>query len=322
MPIRCFIAVACLFTAVIISNAAELVRAEKIWNEGNHNAFTDLIRFGDRWICVFREGKGHVSPDGAIRIIQSSDGKTWSSLALITSDKADLRDPKMVVMPNGELMLHAAGAYAEPQKRHQSLAWFSKDGKEWGEAVEIGEPNIWIWRIVWDKSSAYAIGYDTKGEEFTRLYKSDNGRDFKPIVSKLNAGNYPNETGLVFLEDGSMACLLRRDGAEASGKFGIAPPPFTKWEWKDVGPKIGGPTLIQLPDGRLIGAVRLYDGGARTAVIEIDRKSGKLSELVKLPSGGDCSYPGLVWHENSLWVSYYSSHQGKTEIYFAEVKLN
>jgi hypothetical protein len=31
-----------------------------------------------------------------------------------------------------------------------------------------------------------------------------------------------------------------------------------------------------------------------------------------LPSGGsDTGYPGMVWHKDELWVSYYSSHEDK-----------
>jgi hypothetical protein len=44
-------------------------------------------------------------------------------------------------------------------------------------------------------------------------------------------------------------------------------------------------------------------------------------ETLRLPSGGDTSYAGLVWHENLLWVSYYASHEGKTAIYLAKVKV-
>ena len=40
-----------------------------------------------------------------------------------------------------------------------------------------------------------------------------------------------------------------------------------------------------------------------------------------MPSAGDNSYPGLVLHEDVLWVSYYSSHDGKTSIYLAKLKL-
>ena len=39
-------------------------RSAKIWDQGNHNAFTDLIRWHDQWYCSFREADGHVGGDG------------------------------------------------------------------------------------------------------------------------------------------------------------------------------------------------------------------------------------------------------------------
>ena len=70
-----------------------------------------------------------------------------------------------------------------------------------------------------------------------------------------------------------------------------------------------------------MAAGRFYDGGARTSLAWLDAERGKLTEFLKLPSGGDTSYPGLVEHDSLLWVSYYSSHEGKTSIYLARVKL-
>ena len=46
-----------------------------------------------------------------------------------------------------------------------------------------------------------------------------------------------------------------------------------------------------------------------------------LTEFLPLPSGGDTSYAGMVLHDGLLWVSYYASHEGKTSIYLAKVKL-
>ena len=43
--------------------------------------------------------------------------------------------------------------------------------------------------------------------------------------------------------------------------------------------------------------------------------------VLTVPSGGDCSYPGLVWRDNLLWMSYYSSHEGKTSVYLAKIKI-
>ena len=301
---------------------AELVEVRKIWDAAPHNAFTDLVRFRDQWFCVFREGKAHVSSDGALRVIKSTDGKTWTSAALLASTNADLRDAKITVTPNGLLMLSGAGALHPPTKfKHQSLAWCSEDGTDWGVPVKIGEPNMWLWRVIWHKKRAYSIGYDTTAEKFIRLYTSTTCQDFEILVPRLFDEGSPNETSLVFQPDDTCLCLLRRDGNPSSGQLGIAKPPYTNWIWKDLGVKIGGPHMLRLSDGRIVAAVRLYDGAVRTSLMWLDPMAGKLTEFLKLPSGGDTSYAGLVCYEQLLWVSYYSSHEGKTSIYLAKVRL-
>ena len=63
--------------------APELVDVRKIWDKAPHNAFTDLARHKDRWWCVFREGRHHVSPDGSLRVLTSADGEAWESAALL-----------------------------------------------------------------------------------------------------------------------------------------------------------------------------------------------------------------------------------------------
>ena len=56
--------------------------------------------------------------------------------------------------------------------------------------------------------------------------------------------------------------------------------------------------------------------------------NGDLQELLILPSAGDNSYPGLVLkkrvlEEDTLYVSYYSSHEdNKSCVYLAEINLN
>ena len=36
-----------------------IVSVARIWDGGAHNAFTDLIRWRDRWYCTFREADDH-----------------------------------------------------------------------------------------------------------------------------------------------------------------------------------------------------------------------------------------------------------------------
>jgi hypothetical protein len=309
-------------STISADESAHLISVKKIWDQSPHNAFTDLVRFQDRWFCVFREGQGHVSPDGALRVITSKDGETWESAALITSDNSDLRDAKITVTPDGRLMLAGAEAlHDKSEKSHQSLAWFSDDGFQWSEKVEIGDPNYWLWRVSWHGDQAYGVGYSVdSNDRAIRLYKSNDGKSYETLVKTLRDEEYSNESAIVF-EGDTAYCLLRRDGNPSTGLLGIAKPPYTTWEWKDLGVRIGGPHMLQLPDGRFVGAVRLYDGKVRTSLVWIDPEEGTLNEFLTFPSGGDTSYPGLVWHDDRLFVSYYSSHEGKTSIYLAQVEF-
>ncbi len=301
--------------------AAKVIEARPIWDRAPHNAFTDLIRFQDRWFCVFREGAEHVSNDGALRVFTSRDGMTWESAALITSPNSDLRDAKISITPTGQLMLSGAEAtHDKSVKSHQSLAWFSSNGFEWSDRQEIGDPNFWLWRVTWFRNKAFSIGYSCSKDKSIRLYASDDGRNFETLVENLAVNGYPNESAMVFQRDIAF-CLLRGDGEPSGGLLGTAKAPFLEWKWQDLKARIGGPQMIQLPDGRLLSAVRLYDRRLRTSLCWVDPTVGSLQEFLELPSGGDCSYAGIVFHDQILWVSYYSSHEGQSKIYLAKVKI-
>lgn len=302
-----------------------LIDVKKIWDKAPHNAFTDLIRFQDNWFCVFREGADHVSPDGALRVITSADGENWEPAALISAPDMDLRDAKITITPENRLMLTGAGALHDKSVHsHQSLAWFSDDGFNWSEHFPIGDPDFWLWRTTWHKNKAYSMGYGCNNQRLLRLYSGTDGKNFTPLVEDLGVTDYPNETSIVFNGDTAF-CLLRRDGERKTGLIGTALPPYEHWEWKNLGTRIGGPHMIQLPDGQFIAAVRLYNTEnwhpARTSLCRIDVNNGKITEALTLPSGGDTSYPGMVWFNEILWVSYYSTHEEKTAVYLAKIKI-
>lgn len=302
-----------------------MLTARCIWQQAEHNAFTDLIWFKQALWCVFREGSGHVSPDGAFRLLRSADlGSTWQSAALISATDADLRDAKLSIDPAGKLLILGAGAlHNHEQQSHQSYLWQSEDGYSWTAATPIGEPNIWLWRMAWQQlprqiPHCYAVGYHTGPDKLVRLYQGDSPLQLAPVTDLLS-GQYANESGLLFEPDGTALCLLRRDPEH--GLFGQSKPPYTHWQWQDVGWRIGGPQWLQLPDGRLLACVRLYDDEVRTSLCWINRRTGKLTEWQSLPSAGDCSYAGMVLQGTKLYISYYSSHQGKTSVYFTELSL-
>jgi len=298
----------------------QLIDSRKIWDKAPHNAFTDLIRFRDRWFCVFREGAAHVSSDGAVRVLVSSDGLTWSSQALLGSPLGDVRDPKLSVTCQGGLMIHAGIALHTPVegRTHQSVMWLSSGEEKWADPVNVLAPGAWLWRVTWHNGAVYGVGYVRKPKEGVCLYRSEDGHCFERWVDPFFTDGYPNEAALSFGVDDSCLCLLRRESGTQTAMLGIAASPYVDWSWQDLGVRIGGPAMILLDDRRALAGVRLYDV-ERTALCWLDPKTGTLVEALTLPSGGDTSYPGLVWHSGMLWVSYYSSHEGKTAIYVARV---
>lgn len=303
----------------------KLIDVQRIWDQAPHNAFTDLLFHEGRWYCVFREGSKHVSPDGALRVITSDDGQHWTSLALISDPDFDLRDAKLCVTPDGRFMLNGAGMQADQPVRYHSMVWFSSDqGKTWDNGRRIGDPGFWLWRIQWHGDTAYTMGYDTdrdRTKRTLRLYESRDGASFAPLLNKVNVPNGVGEDRILFLNDDSALCLLRCETGSKNGLLGTSKPPYTEWHWKELGHRIGGPNMLQLPDGRILACTRLHEPKTRTSLSWVDPEKGTLTECLALPSGGDTSYAGMVLHEGQLWVSYYSSHEEKTCIYLARVQL-
>ena len=303
---------------------AKLIEVRKIWDQAPHNAFTDLIRFKDRWFCAFREGKSHVCDTGALRVLASTDGQQWKSVARMTWDGGDVRDAKLSITADGQLMLNGAVRFIKPVAGHvhQSVTWLSPDGETWGAPNKVADPNFWMWSVTWHKGVAYGIGYSCTSKHLIRLYQSKDGKKWETLADDLfPGGTYANETSLVFAPDDVGYCLLRRDDKPSSAQLDTAKPPYTEWTWKDLGVQIGGPKMIRLPDGRFLATVRLYDKKVRTGLCSLDPEAGRLTEILTLPSGGDTSYAGMVLHDGLLWISYYSSHEGKTSIYLAKVTI-
>jgi hypothetical protein len=293
----------------------------RIWRQAPHNAFTDLIRFRGSWYCALRESSGHVARDGHVRIIRSDDGASWSSAADIPCPEPlqDLRDPKLSLTPDGRLMLTAAGFMPVCQ----TFSFFSADGATWSAGNKIGPSGLWLWRTVWHGGYAYNFGRSEMEEDrFLQLYRSADGVDFQPHGARQFRGVYANETAPIFLADDTCLTLLRRDSDPPTAQLGIAKPPYESWSWRDLGVRIGGPALIQLPDRRLLAVVRLYDNPRRTALCWLDAEAATLTEFQALPSRGDTSYAGLVLHQDMLWISYYSTDEAdQTSIYLARLDV-
>lgn len=303
-----------------------------IWQASAHNAFTDLIRYNGAWWCTFREASTHTSANGSLRVLRSGGGDEWHDMGVISVANGDIRDPKLSISPNHELVLIGTVFYTEaaPQYR-QTYAWTKLGKQEWSTPMVIAEQNHWLWRITWHKDKAYGIAYGTAPKNGLHWYEISSSLDsFKSQRMTEFDGNYVNEHGLVFDEQGTAYCLLRRDitpPESSTGLIGKSKPPYDKWEWMDLGFRIGGPTLEWAPDKKtLLAGYRRHKDPSQwlpqwTEISELSM-DGKVLKSINLESGGDCSYPGLALDGNRLKAVYYSSHEGHAKIYCSEIELN
>jgi hypothetical protein len=303
----------------------ELVSAGKIWDAAPHNAFTDLIRWQDRFYCAFREGQGHAGDRGRLRIIVSNDGQQWESAGLLVHDQFDLRDAALAVMPDGRLMvLGGAQQLTDGARRTGTFVSFTRDGHQFTTPHVVFPPGRWLWRVTTHDDAAYGVSYGTpENPQASALHKTTDGLSYQTVLAELlNDGEHPTEARLRFASDGTCYCLHRRDGTtKYTAQLGRAKPPYTVWRWQDLERRLGGPNFLQLPSGHWIAAGRLSDGGPRTELLSLGIEQGTMTPILRLPSGGDTSYPGMLWYDDLLWVSYYASHEGRTSIYLAKVRF-
>ncbi len=304
---------------------ARLVRVDKIWSEAPHNAFTDLIRWHDRWYCAFRESQSHVGSQGKLRIITSEDGQTWESAATLKNPVYDLRDANLSVMPDGRLMAVGGAQIAEGARRKTgTFASYSSDGTTWSAPALILPPGRWMWGVTWHAGTAWGVSYSAPDRHGTNsLLTSKDGQKFETYVDDFFSNkDWPTEARIRFAKDGNAYCLQRVDGQPNNAYLGSAQPPYRNWKWTNLERYVGGPNLLQLPSGDWVAAGRLIENKKpRTALMFLDVANGRATPILDLPSGGDCSYPGLVWHQDRLWMSYYSSHEDHTSIYLAQIDI-
>lgn len=300
-----------------------VVSVERIWDAAPHNAFTDLVRWRERWYCAFREGDGHVGGDGRARVLASTDGKGWESAALMEEAGVDLRDPKLSVTPDNRLMAVMGGSiYREGELvGMRPRVSFSTDGTRWSAPEPVLEEGHWLWRVTWHKGMAYGVSYGgaagENGGPGARLVKSVDGLAWETVPG-FGADEHCNEATLRFAEDDTCHAIIRRDGGDRQGWLGQSRPPYTDWTWTPCGHALGGPDFVMTPKGWFAGS-RDVRQAATTVVARMTANS--YEPLLTLPSGGDTSYPGMVWHENEIWMSYYASHEGKSAIYLARIAV-
>ncbi len=316
----------------------------RVFHNGEHNAFTDLVRFRDRYYLTFRScPDGHmVHSTSSIIVLASDDTKRWEQVHRFSVPERDPRDPHFLVF-KGKLFIYTGAWYCgdnpNPSRNrdlnlHLGYAAWSPDGRKWNSPIMLeGTFGHYIWRagtfgdkayLCGRRKAGFAVGPKGEGRNVESLMlESDDGLIWRKCA--LFQETNGDETAFLFEVDGRVLTIARRGRDKA--QFCTSRPPYLQWERKDLDRYIGGPLLARWQNRYVVGGRKFTkDRGPKTSMCWFT--NGKLHEFAELPSGGDNSYPGFVeTGPNRALMSWYSSHEkdatGRviTAIYLADLEL-
>ncbi|MEP7364744.1 MAG: hypothetical protein ABI972_15925 [Acidobacteriota bacterium] len=316
----------------------------RLFHNGEHNAFTDLVRFKGTYYLTFRTcPDGHmVHPTSAILVLASRDGGEWRQVHRFSVPLRDVRDPHFLIFQD-KLFIYTGTWYCGEtspaqfdMNQHLGYAAWTVDGARWDDPRMLeGTYGHYIWRAAATGGKAFLCGrrkrefIETKTRQEqdasveAAMLESTDGLVWR--TAALFQPSYGNETAFLFERDGSVVALARGGGSR-NAEVLRAPAPYRTWKKADLGRYLGGPLLAKWGSRYLVGGRKQTPAGPRMTLAWL--AGDRLEELVELPSGGDNSYPGFVpLSATQGWLSYYSSHEkdasGKTitAIYLATLRL-
>ena len=322
----------------------EVSNIRRVFDNGEHNAFTDLVRFRDRYYLTFRScPDGHmVHPTASIIILASDDMKAWHQAHRFRVEKRDTRDPHFLVFKD-RLFVYTgtwhSGETTLPHdeydlNKHLGYAAWSADGEQWHSPIMLeGTFGHYVWRANTYAGKAYLCG--RRKHEFdirprgegpnveSAMLESDDGLIWRTraLFQEVNG----DETAFQFEANGNIVAIGRRGRGNA--QILRSAPPYAVWDRRELDRYIGGPLLIRWGDRWVVGGRKSVDGkGSRTSMYWL--MGDDLREFAQLPSGGDTSYPGFIeLSATRATMSWYSTHekdddgQAITAIYMADLTV-
>lgn len=309
---------------------AELLDVQRIYGDGLHNAFTDLLKWRDHYYLCFRTAETHgIEPPGDIIVLRSADLGHWEQCGRLSTGGDD-RDPKLI--DAGDRLGVVFGTWTPrwadgsiPNCPHDMISHlcFSHDGTSWSTPRQVWGPGYWLWRVFPDGGGFFCPAYHFPSRNVERtsrsihLLQSEDLLNWR-LVTVMREAFDSGEPALYRPAPDTLHCVLRATQPDNHSWLGRSTAPYTQWEWTDLGVMIQAPVVIQM-GGQWLVAGRSQEqdlpegaieptGSRHTSLWAIE--GDRAVHLLTVPSAGDCSYCGLATGPGGeLVMSYYSQHE-------------
>lgn len=292
----------------------------KVYDDGRHNAFTALVRWRDSYWLSFRNAPSHGYGEADLIVLRSADAEKWVEAHRVNALPDD-RDPQFLA--TAERLYLYDMALQGPDLT--TFVTSTTDGATWSKPQPVYEPRFGLWKPRVDGGRFIATahrkaeGKDAAKIREAHLITSTDGVNWQK-VSRISGGNYESET-TIYPGPGDKLTAFLRIKYSVPGFILEASPPYQEWTRRPAGTHFSGHSVHAFRGTTYLMSRTMNAQGGDTGTMIYTYADGKLTPYCKLPSGGDCSYAEAVERGDEMLVSYYSSHEGRANIYLARVPL-
>ena len=335
---------------------AILLQLDRLFADGYHNAFTDLLHWQGHYYICSRTAQSHgIDPPGDVVIYRSVDLERWDPCVRLDTG-ADDRDPKLidagdrlgVVFGSWFPRWRGRGAPNAPTDLISHVA-VSRDGLCWSQPRQVYGVGYWLWRILPAEGVYYCAAYHfgvraDRDMRTVHLLRSEDLFDWR-LVGLMRSGGGPGEPVLFQPEPGELHTVVRTLQPRHHSWLGRSSAPYISWDWEDLGVMIHAPVTIQQGGRRLVAGrsqeedlpeealqgLGEHTGGAGHHTTVWELVGSGVEHVLTVPSAVDCSYCGLAEAPGGdIAMSYYSQHErlplpegmpSPADIYLARIRL-
>ena len=173
------LAVGCFSLLALNVHSAEqpgvkVTNVRRVFHNGEHNAFTDLIRWrGGFWLTFRSCPDGHMlHPTSSSLVLSSDDTRNWQQEHRFSVSKRDTRDPHFLIFQS-KLFVYTGTWYSGdtslPREeydlnKHLGYAAWTTDGQKWNGRRQLeGTYGHYIWRAATHGGKAFLCGRRNRG---------------------------------------------------------------------------------------------------------------------------------------------------------------
>ena len=270
---------------------------------------------GDYWLS-FRSATTHGSHDGNLVVLRSADAREWREVQRLDIFPDD-RDPQLLATAE-RLFLYDS---VRDGGTLTSFVTYTDDGKTWSTPQQVYEDQFIFWKPIARHGQFYATAHVSSSEGTLRkahLITSFDGLKWKEIF-EFRGGNWESETTIHFDSGDKIMAFLRQIRGSPPSSILKSSPPYSKWTERTNNIHLSGHAVYTFD-----GITYLFSrtrNAKKTGTLVYHYEEETLLPYYDIPSGGDCSYPAAVRVGQDMFVSYYSSHEGSTNIYTCRIAL-